>query len=218
MNQIKWYTLCSVFLLFGCRNAYILSSWKQKDTRESKYSQLLVSGILHDKDLQLQEKMENHMAGDLRSLGYNVITSIAKFGPNAFCEMTEEQVLDKLKKGNVEAVITIVLLDKKIEKQYLPINWKGNSNQDLESDFWSYYQSVTKRIFEPGYYMESTLYFWESNFYDLQIPSRLYSIRTKSFNPKNTESLAHDYSKIIIKNMLKNKLIKKNYETPKKGF
>lgn len=37
----------------------------------------------------------------------------------------------------------------------------------------------------------------------------LYSLQTKSFNPGSSESLAHEYGKIIIKNMEQKGIIKK---------
>ena len=40
----------------------------------------------------------------------------------------------------------------------------------------------------------------------------VYSVQTESFSPSNSEAMGHEYGKIIIKDMLKNNVIKNNNE------
>ena len=63
------------------------------------------------------------------------------------------------------------------------------------------------RIYENGYYDVSTKYFWESNFYDLETKQLVYSAQTESFDPGSAESLAHEYGKLILSNMVKNQVL-----------
>jgi hypothetical protein len=63
------------------------------------------------------------------------------------------------------------------------------------------------RIYEPGYYSESTKYFWESNLYDLNTKQLIYSVQTESFDPASTQSLAHEYGKLIVNSMIKSQVL-----------
>ena len=58
-------------------------------------------------------------------------------------------------------------------------------------------------------FVTNTKYFWESNFYEMESKELLYSVQTKSFNPVSTESLAHEYGKMIVNNMEKKGIINK---------
>ena len=62
------------------------------------------------------------------------------------------------------------------------------------------------RFYEPGHYQADTKYFRESNFYDLGTKQLLYSVQTQSFDP-STQSLAHEYGKLIVNNMVKDHVL-----------
>ncbi len=218
MKQLKWLILGSFLFFAGCKSSYIISSWGSQKNEGKNYDTILVLGLMHDKDQQLQEKIENHIAGNLNNLGYNAFTSIEKYGPNAFCEMTEKQALGKLKNSGIDAIMTIVLANKKIEKQFIPDTWPGNPNQHFQPGFWDYYRAVRKQIFEPGYYFENTQYFWETNLYEMAGQLLLYSVQSQSFNPDNKEKLAHEYAQVIIKNMSRKKVIRQQPARVQKGF
>ena len=66
---------------------------------------------------------------------------------------------------------------------------------------------MRERIYTKGYYVFNTKYFWESNLYDLKSNRLLYSAQSQSFDPVSTESLSHEYGKMIVKDMVKNKVI-----------
>ena len=73
-----------------------------------------------DNDRELRENMENHLVGDLTERGYNAISSLKEYGPKSFENMKEEEAIDALNTSGVDAVITIVLLDKNKEHFYIP--------------------------------------------------------------------------------------------------
>lgn len=56
------------------------------------------------------------MVGELRNLGYDATCSCDEYNPKTFENMTEEQALAKLKSSGVDAVLTVVLLDKTQER------------------------------------------------------------------------------------------------------
>ncbi|MFI5139918.1 MAG: hypothetical protein ACHQIM_19005, partial [Sphingobacteriales bacterium] len=159
----------------------------------------------------VQENMENHFVNDLKDLGYNAVSSLQEYGPKAFDQMDEAAALAKLKNSGVDAVITIVLLDKQKEKSYVPGGIFYYSPYGYyHNSFWGYRTALYHRIYEPGYYVVDTKYFWESNLYDMSTQQLMYSVQTESFDPANSESLAHEYGQIIVKNMVEQNVLQNN--------
>ncbi len=208
MKKIKWLAVLLIFLLNGCTSTKITSSWKAQNLEAKQYKKILVLGLIRDTDRSLQEKMEAHLVGDLKDKGYNAVGSLSEYGPKAFSDMKEKDAIDKLKESNVDAVITIVLLDKEKERNYVPGRLYYSPYGMYYNRFWGYYGTLNYRIYEEGYYVTDTKYFWESNVYDMSTQSLIYSVQTKSFDPANSESLGHEYGKLIINDMVKNNILR----------
>lgn len=187
----------------ACSNSKITSSWKAKDVTPKKYNRVLVLGLIKDNDRSLQEKMENHLVGDLQELGYDALSSLKEYGPKAFDKMDEHAAIEKLRASGVDAVITIVLLDKERERKYVPGHINYSPYGYYYNNFWGYRSTLYSRIYEPGYFITNTNYFWESNLYDMGTQNLVYSVQTESFDPSNTAIMAHEYGKKIVKNMVK---------------
>lgn len=156
----------------------------------------------------LRQKMEDHLVGDLKGRGYNAVSSFKDFGLESFINMKEEDTYKKLEKNGIDAVVTIVLLDKKREKYYVPSRIYYSPYSNSHDHLWNYYNTISRRIYEPGYYQVNTKYFWESNFYDIAGKKWLYSVQTESFEPGSVELLAHQYGKLILKDMVSSGIIR----------
>jgi hypothetical protein len=202
-----------VFLIFtaSCSTSSITHSWRSDNISKNNYTKILVVGLSDDRDRNMREQMENHLAGDLAAMGYNAISSFKVYGPKSFENSTEKEVLSNLDSIGVDAVITVVLLDKKSERYYVPHKVYRSPYRTrfgyYNQNFWAYYSTTYSHIYTPGYYQVDTRYFWESNFYDMGKKQLLYSVQTRSFNPSSTESLAHEYGKMIVKDMVKQGIV-----------
>ena len=205
-------------LISGCSTSKITTSWKAENSDPTMYKKVLVLGLIRENDRTIQERMENHLVGDLKDLGYDAVSSLKVFGPKAFDKMDEETVLGKLKNSGVDAVITIVLLDKEKERRYVPGHMQYSPYGNYYNRFWGYQTVLNSRIYEPGYYVMDTKYFWESNLYDMSNQKLVYSVQTKSFDPATSESMAHEYGRMIVKNMVKQQVLAKHEYNPEKAF
>ncbi len=202
MKKLHWFGICLISFLLSCNSSKITTSWKDEKAVARKFNKIMVIGIIREADRSIQEKMENHIVGDLKDAGHNAVSSLQEYGPNAYKQGDTAAAIVKLKNSGVDAVLTIVLLDKEKERQYIPPTYTYRSG-----GFWGYRERLYTRIYEPGYYVTNTKYFWESNLYDMNTQKLLYSVQTQTFNPTDTESLGHDYGKIIVKNMIKQKVL-----------
>lgn len=193
-------------LIQACGSIRITHQWKaESNSLPTSYNKVLVLGLIPEKDRRLQEFMEDHVAGDLTDLGYSATTSLHEFGPKAFEGMDEKTALAKLQNSGIDAVITIVLLNKTRENRYVPGPVYPSYNSVY--NFWEYRTSIYNRIIDPGYYVASTQYFWESNFFRMSPQQLLYSIQTKSFDPTTSWSMGHEYGHIITSAMLRGKIL-----------
>lgn len=193
--------------LEACVSSKITSSWKDENAAFKKYEKVMVLGLIREADRSLQERMENHLVGDLKNLGYNAVSALKEYGPKAFDDLNEEAAISKIKNTGVDAVITIVLLDKQKERNYIPSRLFYSPYGYYSSRFWGYRGILYQRIYEPGYYVTDTKYFWESNLYDMGTQKLVYSAQTQSFDPSSSEELGHQYGLLIIRRMVKENVL-----------
>jgi len=209
MKVKYWMGALLLPFLFSCSSTVrITNSWKSANITSKSYNKILVVGLLPERERSVRQSMENHLVSDLRDRGYNAVSAFQELGPKEFEDMSEQEMLGKLKDYGVDAVISIVLLDKQRERYYVPSRVYYSPYIIYQRHFWGYYSTIYRRIYTPGYYVNNTKYFWESNFYDMDSRDLLYSAQTESFDPASAESLSHDYGKMIVDDMAKKGILK----------
>ncbi|GAB4092540.1 hypothetical protein [Flaviaesturariibacter terrae] len=187
----------------ACRSTHVTTTWTAPEHTAKTYHKIMVAGIIRESDRSLRAAMEEHLTGDLTSRGYTAFSALQHYGPGRFKGLSEQESAALLKADGVDAVMTIVLLDKKQERYYVPSQVTYTPYGRYQNRVWSYYGILYDRIETPGYFTESTRYFWESNFYDLADNKLLYSVQTESFDPPSTQSAAHEYGKLIVASLMK---------------
>ena len=201
-------TIFSLLSIWGCGpTSFITTSWKAPDVQVNEFKKIVVVGLITDADRTIREVMEQHIVGDLKELGYDAVCSCDEFGPKAFENLNEKEAIAKLRSSGIDAVLTVTLLNKEMEKNYIPGKITYSPYSVYHNHFYGYYRTMRERIYTKGYYVFNTKYFWESNLYDLKSNQLLYSAQSQSFDPVSTESLSHEYGKMIVKDMVKNKVI-----------
>jgi hypothetical protein len=208
MYKIKLLPAIGLIFLFACTSSRVTHSWKS-DFPAKNYKKILVIAMGGETDMATRQKMEDHLIGDLKEHGYNAASSLTEYGPKVFRQMSEEAVLDKIQHSGFDAVITIVLLDKEKERYYVPGHAYYTPYVGYYRHFWGYYNTIYNRIYGPGYYVTNTRYFWESNLFEVASKELIYSVQTESFDPATSETLAHEYGKLIVKDMVKKQVLNK---------
>ena len=201
------FTFAAAIIILSCRSTKITSSWKLGNAETKSYHNIMVWAILPEKDSTLRRQVETHLVNDLIGKGYHALGSLEVYRAKAYEKLNSKEIVDEFKSTGVDAVITMVLLDKIKEEKYYP---GGIFNPAINPNgrFDRYYSSVYEKILTPGYYLSTTDYFWEANLFDVSEDKMTYSVHTKSFDPASTESLAHENGLLILKDMVKQKIIK----------
>ena len=200
--------MIAALIIIGCSASKITSTWKRPDITPKHYNKILVLGMLPAADRSMQHQMESHLAGDLQALGLNSVSAYAAYGPASSREWTDEKISKRFAKDGYDAVLTVILLNKEKEKHYVASKIQYTPYGLYQDHLWGYYRAMEIRIATPGYYNETTNYFWESNFYDVESGQLVYSVQTESFNPASLESLAHDYGEKIVNSIIENNVIR----------
>lgn len=208
MKHILAMIVVFLFLASGCGpSSRITSSWRAENVQPQKFKKVVVLGLIRENDRTLREKMEQHLVGDLKELGYDAVCSCDQYNPKAFENMGEEEAISKLHTSGVDAVLTIVLLDKMQERYYVPGRVVYSPYTIYQGRFWRYSRMMYDRIYTEGYYTTDTKYFWETNLYDLASNNLVYSSQSQSFDPVTSESLGHEYGQMIVEDMVKKNVL-----------
>ena len=203
----------SIFFILACSGSHITPRWAEKNLEPKKYNKILVLGIMNHREWSLRGKIEKHIVGDLEDIGCNAVSAFEEYGPKEFAPGNEKDIIEKLRNSGVDAVLTIVLLNKTKERYYVPRKVQYTPYGIYDKQFPSYYQTLHDRVFTEGYYAEETKYFWESNFYEAGSRKLLYSTQTTSFEGSSSEILAHQYGRTIILDMVKHNVLIKPDES-----
>jgi len=145
-------------ILVSCNSSRITSSWKEADTAPVNYKKILVIA-LSQPDNALKEQMEQHLVEDIQSHGMQAISAFKQYGPKAFEKMSEQTAIEKIQNSGADAILTIVLLDKSKERNYVHSNITYTPYALYYNRFWGYYTTLYGRVYSPGYYVTNTAYF-----------------------------------------------------------
>lgn len=196
-------------LLFSCNSTKILSSWKSENISPQKFNKILVIGMMGARDEAIRQNVENAMVQQLEANGINAVAATKQYGPRTFRDMKEEDAVKMVNSDNFDGILVIELIDKNKEKYYNPGYISYTPYGVMRGYWWPHYSVVYDRIYSPGYYTTSTNFTLEVNLYDSKNEKLDYSAQARSFDPGSAATLASDFSKTVVADMLKQGVIMK---------
>ena len=199
--------IAGALILFSCSTTKITSRWKPGVKPQSSFTNIMAVVVAGDEDRPLIEKMEKHIAGDFRMMGYKAVSAYDQFGPKALKGLNEPALIARLNEKDVDAVIMVSLLNKTKERYYIPGRIQQTPYAYYNDRFQRHYDIINERTAIPGYYVEDSRYFWECSFYDTKTGRLLYSAISESFDTGSIETLAHQYGSLMVSDMVKEKII-----------
>lgn len=211
MRNIKVFVslLLSIFLVCGCAHRTVVTTWRATNTRYNKFNKILVAALVQDTGLTLRRQMEQQVVNDLKSMGYNAVSSISEFGAHGLANLQQEQTFLKLCSQGVDAVLTIALLDKGKEAQYVPARVKYYSSLYYYNRIWDYKKIEADLTNKPEMGQKNAQVLWECMLFDISKLQPLYTSQTRSFDAAVAATDADWYAKKMVNLLLKNKLLAK---------
>jgi hypothetical protein len=187
----------------------ILGSWVNPERNpNSAYKSIFVLALTQNIGAKLT--VENELAKAISARGKKAVRSSDILMPDLRTsdETTRALLAKTIKDAGCDAVLTVALLDVKSEERLE----RGTTYYPLNRGFYGSYNRYAFYYFtevsEPDYYVTDKTYYIESNFYDLADDKLLWSVQSDSYNPSSLESWIHAYSKLLIKHLKNEGLIK----------
>ena len=199
-----------IFTLASCSSTELLSSWKAENANLKQYNKVLVVGLTGNKDRSIRDNIESAMVNSLKANNVNAIAASESYGPKAFEKMSDDDVVSKVKSDGYDGIVILTLLDKEKEKYYTPGRVSYTPYFSYYSRYWRSWRTMYNRVYEPGYYTNTTNYVLEANLYNVTEDRLEYSAQTRSFDPGNAATLASGFTKTVVTDMVKKGVIPGN--------
>lgn len=197
MKYPMLFLLGITLLLRGCYSTKPTGYWTSPELTRQTYRKILVLGMMPDS--LLRGRMEAHIAGDLTDMGIPAITASAGFDTFSFIKTEDKDVMRQFSEAGIDGVLTISLLNKSTEGFFLPGSLYYLLSDQYAKDYF--------RLFTPEFYKEADQYLFESNFYSVKKGARLFATQTMTFDPASLEKMAHEYGKVVTKELRKHGIV-----------
>lgn len=202
--------LAGIALIAACSPSMkTTSSWTNKEAigkmKDKSYKTVFVSVITSK--LEFRTKLEEYLSNAVEKRGLKAIKSIDKFPPAANAKLSQDQIMGIIKDAGADAIFTTAVVDKQTEQRYVPGTTYGG--------FYGYYGAAWG-YGSPGYYTTDKTYFLESNLFDVETQTVLWSSQSEAYNPSSIESSARQYTELMVAQLEKDGLLKKQVTEKKK--
>lgn len=199
--------LLTPLLIIGCGpSTVITATWKSPASATKKYNRIMVAALTSN--TIAKETVENEIAMVL-SNSATVLKSITEFPPDITNSDTNKVIiLNKVKDTNVDAILTVSLINKETESRYIP----GRSPYDplgysYYNSFWGYYSYIYPFAYNQGYYIQERTYFIETNLYDVETEKLVWSAQSKTYNPEDLKTFSKEFANIIVSRLKKDGIL-----------
>jgi hypothetical protein len=198
------YFIFAAFVLDGCSSStFITASWKSPSQSTQKYNRILAAALT--RNTIAKSTVEDAMATALTAnLNVSVVKSIDELPPDITNADTDKAtIMNKVKDKNIDAILTISLIDKETESRYVP----GGGLYDpiggfgYYGNFRGYYNYWYPYAYTQGYYVEEKIYFIETNLYDALTEKLVWSAQSKTYDPSDLKTFSKDFATTIAMKM-----------------
>jgi hypothetical protein len=202
-NNMKKFWIIGLVLLAACGSStQITGSWKNPSAKPA-YNRIIVAALTTS--VRARQTVENDLARELADNGIAVTKGFDVFPPS-FTESKEpdkDAMLKKIRGENVDAIMTITLVDKETETRYVPgsYGYTPVTRYRWYGRFSGYYTNWYPTMISPGYYEENRVYFIETNLYDADTEELIWSAQSETYNPSDLSSFSAEFASIVVAKM-----------------
>jgi hypothetical protein len=194
--------LAGMLMAFAsCNESKITQAWSNKSNLKAQQDLILVLALVPGSEKPMAEQMEKHLAADLANLGYRALTAAHLYDTMAFCPGNDTVILQKLKDKKVDALLTVALTDKQTVQKFVQGRYIYPPN------FMDYVGPKYAVMYEPSHIETNSNYIWETRIYRIQSGEMIYFSRTTSQAPNSVKTMAHEYGRKIMRNLVKRNVV-----------
>ena len=213
MKNIAAVLFLSMFM-FSCSSTNIISSWTNETYESQPYKKVLVLAV--SEKLSDRTAFEGNLVKALREEGVNAFSSLSLFPKElSGTPPSKEVITAALVEQGVDGIFIISLADIKEEERYVPpttytepVRTYNNQPSYHHTDYpyyntgyYNYYSTQYRTVTEPGYTINTTYVYLETNFYNVEKNMLVWTAQSESIDPTSASKLSDQYTKVIVRAM-----------------
>jgi hypothetical protein len=205
------FVLFMITVLIGACTSTKESSgvWVNKEKIKGKtFNKLFI--VVMTADPEARATVENDLARVATSRGHPVVKSIDVIPTDMKDPKmpTKDEVVAKVKESGCDGVFVATVLKKEEDIRYTP-GTTAYSVAPYQTYYPGYYTYWYPSVSTPSYYDTEKTYFMQSNLYDVASEEIMWSVQSKIFSPSSLKKFSQAYTSTLVKQLEKEKLIKK---------
>jgi hypothetical protein len=201
-------------IMMGCTSTKLTFVYKTGDYDLASYKKMAVIAIAPKTHGRVE--IEKAVVAELRSKGIQAVETWSIFvfanDPELLKqagftgEKRKEIIRQKVAENHIDALLTITLFDSRKEQRYVPGSSTsvgiGVAAPVYGYPYAAYVGYAWEVTSEPGYYVDASTYFLESNLYDIASEKLLWTGQTRTEMNYSLEAEAAGFSKVMISRMI----------------
>lgn len=204
--------LVSIIFLGCASSSKVVYSWVNSESfGKREYKKIFVIALTENRNAQTV--VENSFIEPIKNIGLDIVTGneafLRTFTKNSL--PSKEEILKKANELRCDLIFLISLLDAKSETRYVSgsYSYAPYPRFGYYGMFGSYYGYWADIVYEPGYYTTQKTYFLEGNLFDALSENILWSVQSKTYDPRDIQSFSKEYSNLVVNQAVKDGIIKK---------
>lgn len=197
MKKLLLFSLLCLAFVIGCSGpeTTVTGTWKN-DSVDKKFDNLRVVSLslIESTDLTIEQQIAQALTKKGISTSTDVNLTSEDLNDN---DTQKEDILQKIKNNDVDAILTISVIDSDTETRYVI----GAEEYDPITTF-GYYDTFTgyynyRYPADPDYYTLEKTYFMEANIFDAETEKLVWSAQSEIYHPGDLEKFADAFAKEI---------------------
>ena len=210
-----------LFFVISCgTTTHIVSSWTNQEYQATSFDRILVLGVSENNSDR--GAVESVLVQKLSENNIPAVSSLYIF-PDAVQGrlLSKEEIIAALTSQGIDAVIIVSLLDITEEQNYVqgqtytepthsyynnPSVYYNSRYPYYNTSYYGYYSASYRTVHEPGYYVNTTKVYLETNFYSVEMEGLIWTAQSESIDPSNVGELSIQYAETVVSAMLQDEL------------
>lgn len=209
-KAVGYFTI--ITFLVSCMSATtITGAWKNTKQPLKNYSNIFIASLSSNN--VARSTVETDMAAAFEKENIKSYKGMDEFPPGIQKDsLSKEEILNKAKNKNTDAIMTISLIRKEAESRYVQGNYPYEPfpRYGYYSDFSGYYSFWSPYMRNSGYYVQDKTYYLETNLYDAFSEQLIWSAQSKTYNPGSLQDFSKGFSKLIVAKLKTDGILKPN--------
>jgi hypothetical protein len=204
MKKSIFYSCFLLTILFtSCTSTKIVSSWKQPDkhVHMDELNKVLTIALIENEDNRY--KAEHQIVKHLDGKGF----VSHEYLDDNFNRKNETEIMNKIRDDGFDGIVLMRLIDVDKERVYIPS--ETNNYPEEYQNFGGFYKVQHYRYKTSGYYITTKTYILETVVFSLKDNKVVWTGITETFEPSGIKKMANEISKVVYKQMVNEKFIRK---------